>query len=83
MAGTSASDKVEYWLILELPGRVCEDPIRFLADRALTLGDVLTLPMRPSGELYPAEAYDWEVIQVRQEGSPPHETLVVAPPQPA
>jgi hypothetical protein len=58
----------EYRVRVRLPGGRHLRTAPFLTPRQRRVGDVVSLPVRPDGELQPGERFDWRVAAVEEDG---------------
>ena len=58
----------EYHVRVRLPSGRLLRAAPFLTPRARRLGDLIRLPVRANGELYPGERFDWRVAAVEEDG---------------
>ena len=58
----------EYHVRVRLPSGRLLRAAPFLTSRPRRLGDLISLPVRPDGELQPGERFDWRVAAVEEDG---------------
>lgn len=58
----------EYRVRVRLPSGRMLRAAPFLTSRPRRLGDLVSLPVRPDGELQPGERFDWRVAAVEDDG---------------
>jgi hypothetical protein len=74
--------KLEYLLEFQLERRSTREPIPFLANHRLRIGDVISLAIRPDGEFRPDETHEWRVAQIRRPAGLNVATLTLSPCEP-
>jgi hypothetical protein len=58
----------EYRVRARLPNGRYLRPVPFFTRRSCGVGDVVKLPVRRDGELWPGEGYTWRVAAVEEDG---------------
>jgi hypothetical protein len=58
----------EYRVRVRLPSGRLLRAAPYLTSRPRRLGDLVSLPVRPDGELQPGERFDWRVAAVEDDG---------------
>jgi hypothetical protein len=81
MTEQPGGSKLEYLLEFRLGRRCTRQPITFLGNQRLRIGDVISLAIRPDGEFRPDETHAWRVAQIRRPAGQAV-TLTLAPCEP-